>query len=79
VWRKPTSIYINTFEGCDIPEDKIEDVIRQVFPLTPGGIIQHLDLKRPIYRKTASFGHFGRDDFPWEQLDKVEELKKLLS
>jgi S-adenosylmethionine synthetase len=75
----PTSIYINTFESCDIPEDKLEQVVRQAFPLTPGGIIDHLKLKRPIYRQTASFGHFGRENLPWEQRNKVEELKSLLS
>ena len=50
--------------------------MEKIFDCTPAGIVKTLDLKRPIYRKTASYGHFGREEFPWEKTDKVEELKK---
>jgi S-adenosylmethionine synthetase len=53
------------------------ELIRKVFPLKPADILNHLKLKRPIYQQTACYGHFGRDNFPWERLDKVDELKKL--
>jgi S-adenosylmethionine synthetase len=53
------------------------ELIRKVFPLKPADILIQLKLKRPIYAQTACYGHFGRDNFPWERLDKVEELKKL--
>ncbi|MCJ7571364.1 MAG: methionine adenosyltransferase domain-containing protein, partial [Candidatus Thermoplasmatota archaeon] len=61
-----------------IPIDKIEDLVREFFPLKPGDIIRHLDLKRPIYHKTAAYGHFGREepDFKWEKTDKAEILYK---
>ena len=58
-------------------EEKITAMIRKVFPLKPGDILKQLDLKKPIYKKTASYGHFGRNEFPWEKLDKVKELKAL--
>jgi S-adenosylmethionine synthetase len=54
---------------------KIEDGVRAVFPLKPGEIISHFDLLRPIYQTSAAYGHFGRDEFPWEKIDKVDELK----
>lgn len=77
---EPTSVCVNTFNTSKYSEDEIVDVIRKVFPLTPKGIIEHLDLKRPIYKKTSSYGHFGRNDvdFTWEKVDKVSEIKKLL-
>ena len=61
-------------------EEKIEEIIKKNFDLTPKGIISTLDLRRPIYRQTATYGHFGRNDLdlPWEKLDKVEALKKYL-
>ena len=57
---------------------KIEDIVRDLFPLTPSSILQHLDLRRPIFYKTASYGHFGREDpdFKWEKTDKVDLLRK---
>ncbi len=78
---KPTSLLVDTFGTSKISDDKIIDVINKVFDLTPKGIITTLDLKRPIYRQTAAYGHFGRDDLdlPWEKLDKVEEIKKCLN
>ncbi|MCF7861998.1 methionine adenosyltransferase [Candidatus Woesearchaeota archaeon] len=74
---EPVSILVNTFNTNKIPNEKIEDLVRKVFPLKPAEIISHFQLKRPIYVKTAAYGHFGRDGFPWEETDKVEELKEL--
>lgn len=77
---KPVSISVNTFGTKKIPESKIVDAIRDNFDLRPAGIIQMLDLKRPIYEQTAAYGHFGRTDvdLPWEHLDKVDVLKQYL-
>lgn len=77
---RPVSISINTFGTTAIPEEKIVELIEKNFSLTPAGIIKSLDLRRPIYRQTAAYGHFGRTDveLPWERLDKVEVLKKAL-
>ena len=78
---KPTSINIDCFGTNKIPEEKIVKLVYDNFDLTPRGIIEGLNLKRPIFRKTASYGHFGREDgdFSWEALDKVEVLKKSLN
>lgn len=77
---RPISISVNTFGTAAIPEEKIVELIEKNFSLTPAGIIRSLDLRRPIYRQTAAYGHFGRTDvdLPWERLDKVEVLKKAL-
>ena len=77
---QPTSIMVDTFGTGKITEDKLVDMIRENFDLRPAGIIKMLDLRRPIYKQTAAYGHFGRNDFdlPWEKLDKVETLKKYL-
>ncbi len=74
---EPTSISINTFGTHKIDEDKIAQLVREHFDLRPQGIIDMLDLRRPIYRKTAAYGHFGRDDadFTWEKTDKAAALK----
>jgi len=72
----PVSIMIDTFGTSKVPEERIEAAVEKVFDLSPAGIIKTLDLRRPIYRKTASYGHFGRAEFPWEKTDKVEALKK---
>jgi S-adenosylmethionine synthetase len=74
----PLSVNVETFGTGGLPDDKIADLILEHFDLRPGAIIRDLDLRRPIYRKTAAYGHFGRDDieFPWERTDKVEVLKK---
>ena len=74
---QPVSIAVDTFGTNHVPEDKIIEVIRKAFRLTPKGIIETLNLRRPIYQQTAAYGHFGRTDIelPWEQLNKVEELK----
>ena len=77
---KPVSIYINTFGTNKVSEESIIECIKENFPLTPKWIIEHLDLRRPIYRATAAYGHFGRDEveFTWENLDIVDIFKKLL-
>lgn len=77
---KPVSIEVDTFGTAKITDDKIIDIINKVFDLRPGAIIRDLDLRRPIYKKTAAYGHFGRTDveLPWEQLTRVEEIKKLI-
>ena len=72
---EPVSVHVDTFGTGKISDEEIVSKIRKVFDLTPAGIIKQLDLKRPIYRLTATYGHFGREEFPWEKVDKVEELK----
>ena len=74
----PVSINVQTNGTNVVPEDKISAIVREIFPLTPRGIIKYLDLRRPIYRKTASGGHFGRNEpeFTWEKIDKAADLKK---
>ncbi len=75
---KPVSVRVDTFGTSKIPENEIEALVEKHFDLRPAGIIKALDLRRPIYKQTAAYGHFGRTDLdlPWERLDKVEELKK---
>jgi S-adenosylmethionine synthetase len=72
----PVSVMVDTYGTATVPEQRIEEAIKKVFDLSPAGIIETLDLRRPIYRKTASYGHFGRNEFPWEKTDKVAEIKK---
>ena len=76
----PTSVNVFTFGTGKLPEKKLVKIVRENFDLRPAGIIKMLDLRRPIYRQTAAYGHFGRTDveLPWEKLDKVEDLKKYL-
>ncbi len=75
---EPVSVMIEAFGTAVLPEKKISEAVREVFDLTPEGIISHLELLRPIYRKTASYGHFGRNEetFSWERTDRIAELKK---
>ena len=77
----PTSIMVDTFGTGKLHDDKLVEIIRENFDLRPAGIIKMLDLRRPIYKQTASYGHFGRTDvdLPWEKLDKVDLLKKYLA
>lgn len=77
---RPVSIQIDTFGTGKLSEDKIVDIVNKVFDLRPSSIIRELDLRRPIYKQTAAYGHFGRNDLnlPWEQLNKVEEIKKYI-
>ena len=76
----PTSIMVDTFGTGKLSDDRLVEIIRENFDLRPAGIIRMLDLRRPIYKQTAAYGHFGRNDLdlPWEKLDKVELLKKYL-
>lgn len=73
---EPVSLMVNTFGTGKIPDKKLEILIRKVFPLSPKGIIQHLNLLRPIYKKTSVYGHFGREDedFTWEKIDMIDEI-----
>ena len=73
---EPVSVLVDTFGTSQVDEDKLADLVRENFALKPAGIIQALDLQKPIYRKTAAFGHFGRDEFSWEKTDKVSALKR---
>jgi S-adenosylmethionine synthetase len=74
----PVSVHVDTYGTGQISDRQLEAMVRDHFPLTPGGIIEHLDLRRPIYRRTAAYGHFGRDEegFTWEELDHVEDLRQ---
>ena len=77
---QPTSIMVDTFGTSKLREDQLVEMIRKHFDLRPAGIIKMLDLRRPLYKQTAAYGHFGRDDLdlPWEKLNKVDELKAYL-
>ncbi|MFO7157037.1 MAG: methionine adenosyltransferase [Pseudomonadota bacterium] len=76
--REPVSVHVETFGTAKVDDEKIERAIREVFALSPQGIIESLQLLRPIYEKTAAYGHFGREDvdFPWEATDKVQALRE---
>jgi S-adenosylmethionine synthetase len=75
---EPVSVRVDTFATGIVPEPRLEALVREHFPLTPRGIIEHLDLRRPIYRATAAYGHFGREEpgFSWESTDRAEELRR---
>ena len=72
---EPVSVYINSYGTSKVDPTKLEKAVRNIFPLKPLELIRHLDLLRPIYRETAAYGHFGRDGFSWEKLDKVDALR----
>lgn len=72
----PVSIMVETFDTEKVEVSRIQEAVKQVFDCTPSGIVETLNLKQPIYKPTASYGHFGRNGFPWEETDKVEALKK---
>jgi S-adenosylmethionine synthetase len=72
----PVSVMVDTFGTGKAPESSIEQAVQKVFDLSPAGIIKALNLRQPIYQKTAAYGHFGRSEFPWEKTDKADELKK---
>lgn len=78
---RPTSIMVDTFGTGKLGDERLTEIIREHFDLRPAGIIKMLDLRRPIYKQTAAYGHFGRNDLdlPWEKLDRAEELKKYLA
>ncbi len=73
---KPLSVFINTYGTGILPDGEIADIVTKEFDLRPYSIIKTLDLRRPIYKQTAAYGHFGRSEFPWEKLDRVGDLKK---
>ena len=75
---RPVSLFVNTKGTGKLPDDKIADIIAKEFDMRPASIIKTLDLRRPIYKATAAYGHFGRPEFPWERLDRVTDLKKYL-
>ncbi len=75
---EPVSIMVDTHGTHKVEENKIEEAVKNIFDLTPRGIIESLDLLKPIYKKTAAYGHFGRDEFSWEKCNKVDEIKKFL-
>ena len=75
---KPVSLFVNTKGTGKLPDGKIADIISKEFDLRPASIIKTLDLRRPIYKATAAYGHFGRPEFPWEKLDRVDDLNKYL-
>jgi len=77
-YPEPVSVHVTTFGTGKEDDEKIEAAIRKVFDMTPAGIIKTFNLKRPIYKQTAVYGHFGREEFPWEKTDKIEELKREL-
>jgi S-adenosylmethionine synthetase len=70
----PVSVMVNSYGTGKLSEEALAKLVRQVFPLSPKGMIDHLNLKQPIYLKTAAYGHFGRPEFTWEQLDMIDEL-----
>ena len=73
---QPVSVHVNTFDTGKLSGEEIEEIVKKEFDLSPAGIIKTLDLRRPIYKATAAYGHFGRAEFPWEQTKKAEDLKK---
>ncbi|MEO1941849.1 MAG: methionine adenosyltransferase, partial [Campylobacterales bacterium] len=75
---EPVSIYVETHGTGKVPEEQIEKAVKELFDLTPKGIIEQLGLLNPIYRRTAVYGHFGREEFSWERTDRVEEIKEFL-
>jgi S-adenosylmethionine synthetase len=77
---EPVSVMADTMGTGKVPEDKIVDAVREIFPLTPKGIIEHLNLRRPIFKKTAAYGHFGRSEpeFTWERTDKADALRSFV-
>ena len=74
----PISLHVNTFGTGVLPDAQLQEIVRKVFDMRPSAIIDTLALRKPIYRATANYGHFGRDGFPWEKTDKVQEIRALL-
>ena len=74
--RKPIRMFLDTFGTAAVSQEKIYDAVKKLFDVSPGGIIKRLNLRRPIYRKTSVYGHFGREEFTWEKTDMAEMLKK---
>lgn len=76
---RPVSVYVNSFGTGVVDDDTISKIVSEVFDLRPGAIIENLKLNRPVYRATSNYGHFGRSEFSWEQLDKVDEIREVLT
>jgi len=76
---EPVSVFVDTFGTNQVDEEKIVSAVRELFKLTPKGLIDHLGLRKPIYRKTAAYGHFGRNEFPWEKTDMADAIKSFLA
>jgi S-adenosylmethionine synthetase len=76
---EPVSVMVDTYGTGEVSDEKLVACVRELFPLKPAGLIKHLGLKRPIYRPTAAHGHFGRDIFPWEKTDMVDEVRRFLT
>ena len=76
-YAEPVSLLVETYGTETVANDKLVKAVRELFPLKPAGLIEHLNLLRPIYQKTAAYGHFGREgsEFSWEKTDRVEALK----
>ena len=74
----PVSVFVDTFGTGKLPDDEIAEIIKKEFDLRPAAIIRTLGLRRPVYERTAAYGHFGREGFPWEKTDRVDDLKKYL-
>ena len=76
----PVSVNVDTFGTGTVSDEKLSDMVKKLFDLRPAAIIKNLDLRRPIYRKTSNYGHFGRDceEFTWERLDRVDDIKREL-
>ena len=74
----PVSVFVNTFGTGRVSDDRLVEIIRENFDLRPYAIIETLGLRRPVFRKTAAYGHFGREEFAWERTDRAESLKKYL-
>ncbi|MDF2729743.1 MAG: metK, partial [Acidimicrobiia bacterium] len=72
---EPFSIHVDTFGTEQLPPERIESVVKEVFDFRPAAIIEHLELRNPIFAETAAYGHFGRPEFTWERLDKVDALR----
>jgi S-adenosylmethionine synthetase len=70
----PVSVMVNTYGTGKLPEEELAKLVRKVFPLSPRGMIDHLGLRKPVFTKTAAYGHFGRPEFAWEKLSAVDEL-----
>ena len=71
---EPVSVLVNTYGSGQLSDEALSKLVRRVFPLTPHGIIDHLNLREPVYRETAAYGHFGRSEFPWERVDATDEI-----
>jgi S-adenosylmethionine synthetase len=75
---RPVGLYVESFGTGILPDERIADLVLEVFDLRPGAIIRDLDLLKPIYRPTAAYGHFGRNEFSWEQTNRIKDLQSLI-